>query len=71
MIEARYPHRSTALVTNVDFTAWNEYLGDPPLAMAFLDRLVDGAIVMKLEGESYRAGRAKRVSGKSQSSSAS
>lgn len=71
VIEARYPHRSTALVTNVDFTAWNEYLGDPPLAMAFLDRVVDGAIVMKLEGESYRAGRAKRVSGKSQSSSAS
>jgi DNA replication protein DnaC len=71
VIEARYPHRSTALVTNVDFTAWNEYLGDPPLAMAFLDRLVDGAIVMKLEGESYRARRAKRVSGKSQSSSTS
>ena len=39
--------------------------------MAFLDRVVDGAIVMKLEGESYRARRAKRVSGKSQSSSAS
>jgi hypothetical protein len=28
---------STALVTNVDFETWDEYLGDPPLAMAFLD----------------------------------
>ena len=54
VIEARYPHRSTAPVTNVDFKAWSDYLGDPPLAMAFLDRLVDGAIVMKLEGDSYR-----------------
>lgn len=68
VIETRYPQRSTALVTNVDFTAWSDYLGDPPLAMAFLDRVVDGAIIMKLEGESYRANRAKRVSGKAKSS---
>lgn len=68
VIEARYPRHSTALVTNVDFKAWSDYLGDPPLAMAFLDRVVDGAIVMKLEGKSYRAHRAKRVDGKSSSS---
>lgn len=61
VIEARYPRRSTALVTNIDFEAWGDYLGDPPLAMAFLDRVVDGAIVMKLEGKSYRAHRAQRV----------
>ena len=39
------------------------YLGDPPLAMAFLDRVVDGAIILKIEGESYRAHRARRVGG--------
>lgn len=64
VIEARYPRRSTALVTNVDFDAWGDYLGDPPLAMAFLDRVVDGAIVLKLEGKSYRAHRARRVDAK-------
>ena len=64
VIEARYPHRSTALVTNIDFDAWGDYLGDPPLAMAFLDRVVDGAIVLKLEGKSYRAHRARRVDAK-------
>ena len=68
VIEARYPHRSTALVTNVDFKARSDYLGDPPLAMAFLDRLVNGAIVMKLEGDSYRAHRARRISGKAKPS---
>ena len=51
--------RSTALVTNIDFEAWGEYLGDPPLAMAFLDRVVDGAIIMKINGKSYRAYRCR------------
>jgi DNA replication protein DnaC len=63
VIEARYPGKSTALVTNVDFESWSDYLGDPPLAMAFLDRVVDGAIILKIEGESYRAHRARRVGG--------
>lgn len=64
VIEARYPRRSIALVTNIDFDDWNDYLGDPPLAMAFLDRVVDGAIIMKLEGESYRGHRARRLDAK-------
>ena len=54
--------RSTALVTNIDFEAWGEYLGDPPLAMAFLDRIVDGAIILKINGKSYRAHRAEQAS---------
>lgn len=54
--------RSTALVTNIDFEAWGEYLGDPPLAMAFLDRIVDGAIILKIHGKSYRAHRAEQAS---------
>ena len=62
IINTRGPHRSTALVTNVDFDTWSEYLGDPPLAMAVLDRIVDGAIVLKLTGKSYRAHRCKNVS---------
>jgi len=54
--------RSTALVSNVDFNAWGAYLGDPPLAMAFLDRIVDGAIIVKINGKSYRVHRAQRAS---------
>jgi DNA replication protein DnaC len=59
LIDARSPNRSTALVTNIDFEAWGDYLGDPPLAMAFLDRIVDGAIIVKIKGKSYRAHRAQ------------
>ncbi len=59
VIDSRSRKRSTALVTNIDFEAWGQYLGDPPVAMALLDRLVDGAITHKFQGKSYRASRAQ------------
>jgi DNA replication protein DnaC len=60
VVDSRGPKRSTALVTNISFEAWADYLGDAPLAMAILDRLVDGAILLKIEGRSYRAHRSKQ-----------
>ncbi|HEV3341881.1 MAG TPA: IS21-like element helper ATPase IstB [Pirellulales bacterium] len=54
IIDARSQRLSTALVTNIDFDSWTEYLGDPQLAMAMLDRVVHGATVVKLKGKSYR-----------------
>jgi DNA replication protein DnaC len=60
IIDARHGRCSTALATNIDFDAWGDYLGDPPLAMAFLDRIVDGAIVLKIAGRSYRAHRSRQ-----------
>jgi DNA replication protein DnaC len=61
VIDSRCERRSTALVTNIDFGAWGEYLGDAPLAMALLDRIVDGAILLKIAGKSYRAHRAQQA----------
>jgi hypothetical protein len=51
------------LVTNIDFEAWSDYLGAPPLAMAFLDRVVDEALLMRIptEAKSHRASRARRI----------
>jgi DNA replication protein DnaC len=57
IIDARSQRVSTALVTNIDFESWAEYLGDAPLAMALLDRVVDGATIVKLKGKSYRVHR--------------
>lgn len=65
IIDARSGKRSTALATNIDAQEWTDYLGDPPLAMAFLDRVVDGAIPLKIRGKSYRAHRAKKTPGPS------
>jgi DNA replication protein DnaC len=57
VIARRHQKRSTILITNVDFDAWAQYLGDAPLAMAMLDRLVDGAVIIRIKGPSYRANR--------------
>ena len=57
IIDARSQRVSTALVTNIDFESWADYLGDAPLAMALLDRVVDGATIVKLKGKSYRVHR--------------
>lgn len=57
VIARRHQKRSTILITNVDFDAWTQYLGDAPLAMAMLDRLVDGAVIIRIKGPSYRANR--------------
>jgi DNA replication protein DnaC len=59
VIVERHQRRSTALVTNIDFDGWASYLADGPLAMAFLDRLVEGAIIIKIKGKSYRASSSK------------
>jgi DNA replication protein DnaC len=60
VIDHRNGRASTALVTNIDFKKWTDYLGDPPLAMALLDRVVDDAIIQRFEGKSYRAFRAEQ-----------
>ena len=60
VIAARNGKSSTAVGTNSEFEACGEYLGDAPLAMALLDRVVDRAVLMNILGKSYRASRAKR-----------
>ena len=60
VIDHRNGRGSTAMVTNIEFTDWTDYLGDPPLAMALLDRVVDGAITQRFAGKSYRAHRSEQ-----------
>jgi DNA replication protein DnaC len=57
IIDARNRRCSTALATNMDFKTWTKNLGESNLAGAFLDRIVDGAIILKINGKSYRAHR--------------
>ena len=60
VVDARSGRGSTAFITNVDFSQWTDYLGDPPLVMALLDRVVDSAIVVRFDGKSYRQHRAEQ-----------
>jgi len=62
LIDQRNGRRSTALISNIDLKAWTEYLGDPPMVMALLDRLVDQAILIRIEkAKSFRAHRGKQA----------
>lgn len=71
VIVARHRRCSTALMSNIDFDGWADYMTDGPLAMAFLDRLVEGAIIVKIKGRSYRAWKAKISKPSSEDQSAS
>lgn len=59
VIESRHQKRSTAIFTNLDFDKWADYLRDPLIGMAFLDRFVEAATIIKIkkEAKSYRAAR--------------
>ncbi len=41
VIDGRNRRNSTAIITNVSFDDWTDWLGDPPMTMALLDRVVD------------------------------
>ena len=42
------------LTSNRGFAEWGEVFGDPVVATALLDRLLHHAVVMQIEGASYR-----------------
>ena len=59
VIDGRNRRSSTAIITNVNFEDWTDYLGDPPMTMALLDRVVDQTNVISFEGDSIRKPRKK------------
>lgn len=42
------------LTSNRGFPEWGEVLGDPVVATALLDRLLHHAVVIQIQGASYR-----------------
>jgi DNA replication protein DnaC len=67
VIEGRYCTNSTILTTNIDFQALGDYLGDPVVTASLVDRMVHHAIIINIEGPSYRIHESKtlnRPSGK-------
>lgn len=54
LIEDRYQTRSTIITSQFPIKKWHEYLGDPTIADAILDRLMENAHRIEMEGESMR-----------------
>lgn len=54
VIRQRYERSSTILTSNRDVEELGPLFGDPLLASAAMDRLLDNAHVIEMEGDSYR-----------------
>jgi DNA replication protein DnaC len=54
LVNARYEKGAMILTSNLGFAEWGEIFGDPVVATALLDRLLHHAVVIQIEGSSYR-----------------
>jgi DNA replication protein DnaC len=54
LVNARYEKGAMILTSNRGFAEWGELFGDAVVATALLDRLLHHAVVVQIEGSSYR-----------------
>jgi DNA replication protein DnaC len=54
LVNARYEKGAMILTSNRGFAEWGDVFGDPVVATALLDRLLHHAVVIQIEGASYR-----------------
>ena len=57
LVNARYEKGAMILTSNRGFAEWADVFGDPVVATALLDRLLHHAVVVQIEGASYRLRR--------------
>jgi len=54
LVNARYERGAMILTSNRGFAEWGEVFGDAVVATALLDRLLHHAVVIQIDGSSYR-----------------
>jgi hypothetical protein len=54
LVNSRYEKGAMILTSNRGFAEWSDVFGDPVVATALLDRLLHHAVVVQIEGSSYR-----------------
>ena len=54
LVNARYEKGAMIMTSNRGFAEWGDVFGDPVVATALLDRLLHHAVVVQIEGASYR-----------------
>jgi DNA replication protein DnaC len=59
VLEDRYGRASTIITSQLDVKKWHEWIGDPTVADAILDRVVHNAYKLALTGPSERERKAK------------
>jgi DNA replication protein DnaC len=64
VIDGRYCKGSTLITTNIDFSQLGDYLGDPVVTTAIVDRMVHHSIIITIEGPSWRMHESKKLNAK-------
>lgn len=59
ILEERYERKSVIIASQLPIAKWYDYIGDPTLADAIMDRLVSNANKIELKGESMRQRKKK------------
>ena len=67
VLDDRVSARATLFTSQLPTDTWHEYLNDPTIADAILDRVLHQAHKLKLTGESMRKGVGKRADKKQES----
>lgn len=62
LLDDRYNHRSTLITSQLPIENWHDYLADPTLADAILDRFIHNAHRINLSGDSLRKTRSTLTS---------
>ena len=60
LLDDRVGTRATLITSQLPISAWHEWLADPTLADAILDRIVHSAHKIALKGESLRKAKPKK-----------
>lgn len=61
LINRLYQQTSVIITSNKSFEEWGEFLGDPVITAAMLDRLMHKCELFNMRGDSYRLAHRKRI----------
>lgn len=61
VIDGRYCKGSTLITTNIDFKELGDYLDDPVVTTAIVDRMVHHSILINIQGPSWRMHESKKL----------
>jgi DNA replication protein DnaC len=61
VIDGRYCKGSTLITSNIDFRELGDYLGDPVVTTAIVDRMVHHSIIINIQGPSWRMHESKQL----------
>jgi DNA replication protein DnaC len=65
VINGRYCKGSTMVTTNIDFKELGDYLGDPVITTAIVDRMVHHSIIINIQGPSWRMKESRKLNSSS------